>query len=902
VTTYGLKIKNISAGMIYDVNLGIRDYFTYTDAMFSNSLFNFFLQRNGLSVHKKESTRDIICLDYDFGSRDYDAEHKRLTRFLSQVQDEDTKKRVLNTLQNIEQKKELYSPLKREAIRTAFYEHGVDITYKKFDKELNKWINDVTIHYEMLFRTNAKAKLGQVMFINSKLYKKAYDWLTIGLGDKMDKDNAKIVEMSAYAPLTTSTIIDSIHIPVEDILILKDQDSFFTAIANVVMADKNKHCIVTQKETQIKSTLWDGMALVENNILPEFINTTILLRNHLFKACGFRSNLQLFFRDYCRSHNLDYNTYQIHDMFGKLHFVKDIKMITTDNAIKWKKFMNLMGDNPYEYWCDRIHADGDIWGIVKTDHISKLGNNQQLSYQMVNTLPCTEEEMRYIASDSVTYIEKLKTDNNEFEKFLRKNNNEINNYEMLADLYKQNHEFSNCSFFRREKTDIIKQYVKRMRKGKIFINGDNLTICGNPYELLLYAMGDKGEIFKQRHDSIECYTPRFDNEIFLAGFRSPHNSPNNCCYLFNIDKQRSDRLTKYICLSRNTIAVNGIHTDIQARLNGCDYDSDFILATDNPVIVLNAKRCFLEYKTIVNDLKESGITYKNLKSDYAEMDNKFSKSRMGIGYSSNLAQLAITYYWTELAKEHPNQQILKELYNNFVILSVLAQVVIDSCKREYEIDALQEIARISRLPSMVCTKDFITATGDILTLKKDFPTFMKYTREIKYTKDGKEIPFEQVQRSKNKIKQRINSDLTCPMNWLEECLDDIKNNSTSISIPINEFFIKLVGKPNNRQMQKFITIINKYDNYIKHNRALSLDNLEEYLKVTEDFISQLNKIKITNVVTINRLIETAFGIDTGVGASKLTKGKNVKYTRKILNMLYKTNKTKFLDQFKKLPN
>ena len=31
MSEYGIKIKNISAGMLYDVNLGTRDYFTYTE-------------------------------------------------------------------------------------------------------------------------------------------------------------------------------------------------------------------------------------------------------------------------------------------------------------------------------------------------------------------------------------------------------------------------------------------------------------------------------------------------------------------------------------------------------------------------------------------------------------------------------------------------------------------------------------------------------------------------------------------------------------------------------------------------------------------------------------------------------------------------------------------------------
>ena len=82
------------------------------------------------------------------------------------------------------------------------------------------------------------------------------------------------------------------------------------------------------------------------------------------------------------------------------------------------------------------------------------------------------------------------------------------------------------------------------------------------------------------------------------------------------------------------------------------------------------------------------------------MDNKFAKSRIGIGESSNLAQLAMTYYWTEKQKDNPDEEELNELYDNFVILSVIAQIIIDGCKREYEVDGIQEIKRIKKLPSM----------------------------------------------------------------------------------------------------------------------------------------------------------------------------------------------------------
>ena len=104
-------------------------------------------------------------------------------------------------------------------------------------------------------------------------------------------------------------------------------------------------------------------------------------------------------------------------------------------------------------------------------------------------------------------------------------------------------------------------------------------------------------------------------------------------------------MKRYFPWSPNIIAVNCIGTDIQARCNGADFDSDFCLVTNQPTMVECARRCYRDYATIVNDLHESGVTYGNTMEEYARMDNTFAKSQLGIGWSSNLAQLAMTYYW-----------------------------------------------------------------------------------------------------------------------------------------------------------------------------------------------------------------------------------------------------------------
>ena len=923
----GIKILNIKAGTLYGYNLGIRDRYDYTTGVFNHSLFRIFLQKNGMKVTKGQSTKDIICLDFDFGSRSYEEERKHLTDLLNKADDEAARENIRRIMEKVEQNKYKYVKKSKEEIRELFYQEGVSVTYPTKDRQGNI-IKEETIHYRMLYRNSSKAKLGQVMFLNEKLYEAAYDWLTMGLGEKMPVENAKIVELSAYAPLTTSTILDTLFIPAENILILKDQDSFFTTMANVVKAEDyegfercmdepatekarqraldkgnldlqgnpvynkvfkkvpslKKKCVVACEQTDVKNTMWDGMGLMEASCLPEWVNGMALLRNHFFKACAFKCSIQKFMQDWCRDNGLDYNTWRIQDMFGQWHNAKDIKLITTHNAVKWIKFMELMGNTPeeaYLYWCRKVNADGSCFGIVKTDHESKLGDVQQMSYQMLNTLPCTKDDVKDIAAYSVNYVELLKSDDQEFEKFLRKNANEVNHYEMMADLYRKNPAFADSKWYRYEKRQIIRTYVNKLRSGKIMVNGDNLTICSNPYALLLYAAGSdwkKDPTLLHEDGTIQCYTSRFGDGEFLCAFRSPHNSPNNICYLHN---HYSPQMEAYFPFSSNIIVVNCIGTDIQDRGNGLDHDSDFFFVTDHPTFVKYAWICYEKFPTIVNRLKESGVTYRKTPLEYARMDNKFALSRRGIGESSNLAQLALTYYWTSPSRE---------LYDNFVILSVLAQVIIDGCKREYEVDALSEIERIKKMPCMNPT---------LHDEKKDYPFFIKYVKNISVSQKGKDVPYEEIRDKKAKINDRINPKLVCPMNWLQDWLDKIQSASQESTIPTKQFIRHLDGKANDRQISKIQKLVSDYDSFIKlnHDRFEEEDFISEFDEVTNEFISSIKKIKIGNMKTINRLIEIALDVSEENNNPHCKKKYSIKYGRRMLNTLYRQNKEAFLSNF-----
>lgn len=662
MSEFGLRINNFAAGSIMEKNIGVRDRYDITEAMLINSLFKDYMVAHGLNVYKGESTRDIICITFKYGSRTYEEEVAHLNKRIKtyekdkKLSEEQKQQKVdfLNSLKSkAEDNKDKFVRYTKDQLRILYYTQGVDIFYNVYSKR-GKIIDTEKIHYKMLFRSTGKAKIGSCMFIREELYDIARDYLYMGI--QLPKENAPIVEIGAYSSLVASSIVGKVRIDPKNVLILKDVDSFFETNVVSIETDDKKHChAITREKYKLKNTLFDGQALIDHSLFPTWGNGYILLRQHMFKAAAFDCYLQQWFKDY---YGDKYENAIIKDMWGNEHKVTDIKLVTTDNACKWIKFDGVT----YDYWCERVRRDNDsLFGIVKTAHPSKLGNVQYQSYQMVNAL--NVDTIEGVVQCTKDYIYQLKNDINVFLDYLKRNANFSNDFEVLIALVKQDPEFEQCSYFKDRRKRIIQSYIANAKMGRIINNGDNLTIVGSPYAMLLYTVGENPEFdptFKNENGCIQCYTERFEDGEYLAEFRSPFNSCNNLGYLHN---HYDWRLEKYFNIGRNCIAVNMVHTDFQDKNNGSDMDSDSIYTTNQSDIVSHAKYCVKHYPTIVNNIPKEKNNYSSSLEDFAKIDNKLAASQMSIGSSSNLAQIALSYSYT-----FPNQK-----YKDYVcILSVLA--------------------------------------------------------------------------------------------------------------------------------------------------------------------------------------------------------------------------------------
>jgi hypothetical protein len=268
--------------------------------------------------------------------------------------------------------------------------------------------------------------------------------------------------------------------------------------------------------------------------------------------------------------------------------------------------------------------------------------------------------------ESLSYINRLKTDDDVFLDFLKRNSNFSNDYDVLVALCDYNPDFSRSVYFRKRKEYILKNYVYNMKSGHVIQNADNLVIVGSPYAMLLYAATGNPEDCKKdttmqvEEGTIQCYTERFEDGEYLAEFRSPFNSKNNLGYLHNV---YDSRMKQYFNFGKQIIAVNMIETDFQDRNNGSDQDSDSIYVTNQPDIVNYSKYCYLNYPTIVNNVPKESNVYDKSMDSYAKIDNSLAEAQLAIGESSNLAQVCLTYTYN----------FDDQKYDDYVcILSVLA--------------------------------------------------------------------------------------------------------------------------------------------------------------------------------------------------------------------------------------
>lgn len=412
------------------------------------------------------------------------------------------------------------------------------------------------IDYVRYKRSSGSSRVGKCLFVNKLLADDMAKWDKCGLDVKEGQD-LDLAAWEAYIALPMSSIIDTMEIQPENILVIKDEVSSFEDEVVAVEIEDN-HLVSSQKRVTIKNKLFDGQSLMDVSLFGKYSDKgMLLLRNRFFKSCCFNTNLQQWFED-----NNITSVDQLNG-FTMATDISQIKLVTTPSSIKYAKFGKI------EDWLKHVDPTFGIVKYEKKPHPFD-GRMVQAHYQLFNTLQLSYEEMEQVLKPSLDYVSAIRSDpavlryeikypfDDEEEWSSLDSKNEI-----IFKLLGINDKFSRTKMYYDFRDDLVKGWLRNLKRGHVLVNGNYSTIMGNGMEMLRSAIGQY--IGRLELQPGQIHSKRFDYGTKLLCSRSPHVTVGNVLLVDNVASEDYDT---YFNLTPEIVCINAAKDNIQQRLNG----------------------------------------------------------------------------------------------------------------------------------------------------------------------------------------------------------------------------------------------------------------------------------------------------------------------------------------------
>lgn len=540
------------------------------------------------------------------------------------------------------------------------------------------------IKYVRFKRSSGSSRVGKCLFINERLYDIMHEWEMCGIQVDEGQD-IDLAALEPYIALTLSSIIDTIEIKPENILVVDDYKSVFheRAIATRLVDGR---LVSKPEDVEISNSIWDGQSLMDRSLFGEYSNKgMLLLRARFFKSCCFNANIQQWFADHGIKKVSQLNGYT------RARKIEDVKLITTPSSIKYLKFGTL------DHWLDTLET---TFGVVKYEKKTHFfdGRMVQTHYQLINTLQMTYEEVEQFIKPSLDYARMIKTDpavlrhqisyqyqspdDTFYTKAVTSKNDII--YRLLG----MNDRFAKTKMYRNFCNDLIKSFIKNLRCGHVLVRGNYSTLCGNPIEMLKMSIGqfDGSSIIER--DTVHC--EMFESGKELLGSRSPHVTIGNILVTRNVIRPE---IARYMNPTNEIVYVNSIQENLLERLSGADFDSDTMLLTDNEILVTAAKRNYDNFPVPTKLVESAKRNRRYTNREKADLDIKTSVNK--IGEIINLSQELNSILWDRINKGASIDDVM-ELYCDISQLDVMSNLEIDSAKRENPANNTRELQLLKK--------------------------------------------------------------------------------------------------------------------------------------------------------------------------------------------------------------
>lgn len=427
------------------------------------------------------------------------------------------------------------------------------------------------INYRRFVGTTGGLKNNTLLFCNSLYIDKLNE-----LCECKRNQNVPLVpaKYEAYKALTCSAS-QPICNP-KGILVVKDCITQYTA--DVISLDDRQGAdepvMQATANKPLENTVSDGFNLctieymkrIAESLELDYVPSGVCLRNAWFKGMLYPFPIAEFIAKY------NNGNYMVEDIWGNLQDIRKCEMIATESSLKlWEAYDSI---ESYESACQDC---GYTFSVTKISP-RLLEEQRELNYQYLQSYEFTDEDIEELCAPTIQYLkDAMCGDYASTVKFLGiTEKTEVNSWQRA--LYTSEYMLGDSHVI-----DSVHRFIKKKindaKIGKLIANGNYQIASGDPFALMQSVCGlEVTGLLKAGECYSKFWIDKNENEVVV--FRSPMTSHNNIRKCSVNPSQDCRYWYRYM----DTILIINAWDSFCMAENGCDWDSDILFSTNNPVL------------------------------------------------------------------------------------------------------------------------------------------------------------------------------------------------------------------------------------------------------------------------------------------------------------------------------
>lgn len=439
-------------------------------------------------------------------------------------------------------------------------------------------INGIT--YRRLLGTNGGIKNSTIVFVSERLsdeLKRRVD------NDRDPQKELVTAKLEAYKALTCSASTP-VSLP-RGILIVDDAETeFISDIVYLTDEGEGEPLMEMQEQQKITMDATDGFGIMLPSLAERWSKEIGL--EYTTSGVNTRFSFEkgmVFTFDFIDFADKVAGNYIVNDAWGTPVDVRNVELVLTTSMVKlWDSY-----DSCDDYIQKSVN-NGYTFGVAKSCP-ERLENERSLNYQFIQSYDLDDDDIEELISPTINEIKDvLSGDWRKTLLFLRgcglNKNSVVNMNDDFIKAIMIDQRILNDPYVQNNIYQLIRNRINEAKVGVIKVHGNYSIVSGDPYLLCQSIFGIEktgllraGEIYNKYWG--ECGADK------LACFRAPMTCHNNIRLVTPV----YDDNARYWYQHMSACTIFNSWDTATAALNGCDFDGDLVMLTDNSVLVKKHK-------------------------------------------------------------------------------------------------------------------------------------------------------------------------------------------------------------------------------------------------------------------------------------------------------------------------